>query len=304
MCDASGAVPLGPHVFAVADDEDNILRVYDAERGGPALYGKDVSAGLGLLPRPRKDPSRPPKPPAEADIEAATLVGDLAFWLTSHGTGKHGKPKPERLRLFATTRPDYGKELEVVGRAYTGLIADMASDPRFASLRLSEAAKLPPKEPGGLNIEGMTARREGGVYIGFRNPVPDGLALLVVLENPEEVIDGKPARLGVPVRLDLGGRGIRGLSEHRGRYLILAGASGPAPGTGLFAWDGHSQPTLVPADLGGLNPEGLFTPEGSARIMVLSDDGSVESDGRACKRLGDATKKGFRGRWVTLPAVP
>src|SRR5688572_22748463 len=27
MCDASGAVPLNDHLFAVADDEDNILRV-------------------------------------------------------------------------------------------------------------------------------------------------------------------------------------------------------------------------------------------------------------------------------------
>lgn len=47
-CDASGAVPLSASSFAVADDEDNVLRVYDAERGGGPLYAGDISLGLGL----------------------------------------------------------------------------------------------------------------------------------------------------------------------------------------------------------------------------------------------------------------
>jgi hypothetical protein len=33
-CDASGAVPLDARRFAVADDENNVIRIYDAERGG------------------------------------------------------------------------------------------------------------------------------------------------------------------------------------------------------------------------------------------------------------------------------
>src|ERR1041384_1457792 len=41
MCDASGAVPLDDHLFAVADDEDNVLRVYDADRGGSPLGAAD-----------------------------------------------------------------------------------------------------------------------------------------------------------------------------------------------------------------------------------------------------------------------
>lgn len=43
MCDASGAVELSRDLFAVADDEDNVLRIYDANRGGAPLSSSDVS---------------------------------------------------------------------------------------------------------------------------------------------------------------------------------------------------------------------------------------------------------------------
>jgi hypothetical protein len=33
----------------------------------------------------------------------------------------------------------------------------------------------------------MTARREGGVFIGFRSPLRDGKAIVVSIENPFEI---------------------------------------------------------------------------------------------------------------------
>ncbi|PRP91138.1 hypothetical protein ENSA5_57980 [Enhygromyxa salina] len=299
MCDASGAVPLDPHVFAVADDEDNLLRVYDADRGGQPLYSKDISADVGIFPRPTKKPNRPPKPPAEADIEAATMHQGHAYWLTSHGTNSKGKHKPERLRLFATTSPDYGKPLTVVGTTYTNLLDDLEADPRYRPFGLTQAAQIAPKEPGGLNIEGMTDRAAGGVFIGFRNPTPQGKALLVVLENPSAVINGEAARFGDPVLLDLGGLGIRGLSAWRGNYLIIAGDYAGTKPSRLYTWDGQGEEVqVVDADLDNLNPEGFFTPEDRDQIMLLSDDGTIEVDGVACKKLDDPAKKSFRGRWV------
>jgi hypothetical protein len=302
MCDASGAVPLSRSTFAVADDEDNVLRVYDADRGGAPLYAKDISLGLGIAPKPRKDPSQPPKPPAEADIEAATLYGGLALWLTSHGLNSSGKLRPERFRFFATTLPDHAVDLAVVGQPYTGLIAELNADARYREFGLAEAATLAPKEPGGLNLEGMTSRREGGVFIGFRNPTPQGRALIVVLENPDRVIQGEAARFGAPATLDLGGLGIRSLSSWHGRYLISAGhyASGAPPR--LYVWDGVSTtPAALELTLADFNPEGFFTPEDRDQIMLLSDDGSTLRDGIECKRLSDPGQRSFRGRWVTLP---
>src|SRR5690349_16148418 len=190
MCDASGAVPLSDRRFVVADDEDNVLRVYDVQGGAP-LTGADVSAGLKLPLKKKKKPGSVPVAP-EADIEAATRIGDRAYFMTSHGRNSSGKSKPERLRFFATTTPENG-DIEVIGEPYDGLLADLLADSRFASFDLAKAAELAPKSPGGLNLEGMTERKEGGVWLGFRNPIPEGRALLVPLLNPEELIAGKKA---------------------------------------------------------------------------------------------------------------
>jgi hypothetical protein len=42
-CDASGAVPIDARLFVVANDENNVLRIYDAERGGTPLHAIDLS---------------------------------------------------------------------------------------------------------------------------------------------------------------------------------------------------------------------------------------------------------------------
>ncbi len=300
MCDASGAVALSDRKFVVADDEDNVLRVYDVERGGAPLSGADVSHGLKLpLKKKKKKPGVPVAP--EADLEAAARLGDRAYFMTSHGRNSKGKLKPERLRFFATTTPEDG-DIEVIGEPYDGLLDDLLAEPRLARFELEKAAELAPKAPGGLNLEGMTARKEGGVWLGFRNPIPEGRALLLPLLNPEELVAGKKARFGEPVLLDLGGLGVRSLSFHRDRYLIAAGPFDQGASARLFAWDGGA--TAQPLDrvsLEGLNPEGFFTPESRDRIMLLSDDGSVSIDGTDCKRLKDPAAKRFRGVWVTLP---
>src|SRR5688572_2334176 len=68
-CDASGAVALDDRRFLVADDEDNVLRVYDADRGGPPERTFDIGAELALA-----------DPDAEADLEAAARIGNRAFF--------------------------------------------------------------------------------------------------------------------------------------------------------------------------------------------------------------------------------
>lgn len=294
MCDASAGVALDARYFVVADDEDNVLRAYDTGAPGAPLWSVDVSAAIGVFAKSKK----PGKAPPETDIEAATRIGDVAFWMTSHGRNSSGKLKRERLRLFATSLPKAGQGLSVVGKPYEHLLDDLLADARLERFGLRAAAELAPKAPGGFNLEGMTARREGGVWVGFRNPLPENKALLVPLLNPERVIEGDKAQLGDPLLLDLGGRGVRAISSQGGRYLLLAGGFDSGGGTRLFAWDGQAaaQPVAEPALL-GLNGEGFFSPEGE-RVLVLSDDGSVLIDGQECKKLKDATKKRFRARWV------
>ena len=297
LCSGSGAVALSEHVFVIADDEDNVLRAYDTQAPGAPLWMVDVSAGLGVHGKPAK-PGKPPKGAPETDIEAATRLGDVALWLTSHGRNSSAKAKPERLRLFGTNLPAPGEELRVVG-AYEKLLDDLFADARLARFGLRQAAELAPKEKGGLNLEGMTRRREGGVWIGFRNPIPDNKALLVPLLNPEAVLQGSSAQLGEPRLLDLGGRGIRSLSNQGERYLVMGGAFDSSPGSRLYTWDGVNEPEPSSADLSGLNPEGFVTPSGSSQTLVVSDDGAELVNGIECKRLTDPSQKRFRARFVT-----
>src|SRR5262245_45414676 len=84
-CDASGAVGIDSRRFLLADDEDNVLRVYDAEIGGKPLFETDFSGALGLMGKKRGK---------EADIEGGTRVGDIAYFLASHGRKSDGRHDP------------------------------------------------------------------------------------------------------------------------------------------------------------------------------------------------------------------
>ncbi|MEZ4364717.1 MAG: DUF3616 domain-containing protein [Kofleriaceae bacterium] len=294
MCDASGAVPLGGDLFVVANDEDNVLRVYDARRGGPPLSSTDISAQLDL---PLWGGTAAP----ETDLEAATRLGDHGYWLTSHGRSKRGKPRPERMRFFATTLPADGVGLAVVGAPYELMLDAIVAAPSLAAFDLAAAATRAPKEPGGFNLEGMTATFDGRLLIGLRNPVPGGLALLFTLDNAAAVVERAAApAIGPAIRLDLGGLGVRSLSAWRGRYLIVAGAIAGDGASRLYTWDGRGAPVPSPVSLAGFNPEGFFTPDHQDEIMLLSDDGDVDHGGVACKDLPDPAARSFRGMWVAL----
>ncbi len=289
MCDASAGVPLAGELFAVADDEDNRLRVYSRAAPGEAVAIVDLGAFLELE---AKSP--------EIDFEAATRAGDRIYWLGSHGRSKGGKPRPNRLRLVATS-VDAAGALAPVGRPYTGLIDDLLDEPRLAAYDLRAAEARAPKEVGGLNIEGLATMPDGSLLIGFRNPIPGGRALLVPLLNAAALVDGSEARarFGEPLALDLGGLGVRGLERSGAGYVIVAGDFGEQRGTGkLFAWDGAAAPVPLAIDLGTLNPEGLVVFPDRDRWLVLSDDGSVSIGGRACKELPDTAARRFRAAWV------
>jgi Protein of unknown function (DUF3616) len=300
-CDASAAVALSDRSVLVAGDEDNVLRVYDVERGGAPTSELDLSTWLELPTKPAHGevPSEAP----EVDIEAAARIGDRAYFVSSHGRNGRGKAKPERLRFFATTARE-NEAPQLVGVPYAGLLRDLLDEPRLLPFGLDAASRLAPKAPGGLNIEGMTARPEGGVWLGFRNPIPQGRALLVPLLNPQELIAGARATFGDPLLLDLGGLGVRGLATWRGRYLIVAGPFDGKAGAKLFAWNGVERPAAldVPA-IERYAPEAVFTPAARNEIMLLSDDGSRRVDGVDCKRLPQASMKRFRGLWLT-PSPP
>ncbi len=289
-CDASAAVELGRTRALVADDENNLLRVYDVERGGKPVLEIDVSSSLGIE-RTKG---------AESDLEGSTRVGDRAYFISSHARTSKGKRDPDRLRFFATELPSDSGGLKVLG-TYRSLLEDLMDEPKLARFGLRAASMLPPKEPGGFNLEGLTARAEGGLWLGFRNPLPQGRALLVGLLNPEEVLEGKKARFSDPVLLDLGGLGVRALSRWKSTTLILAGPSGDGGPFKLFRLKGERTVEPLAVDLSGFGAEAIFADDSRDEILILSDDGTKDVAGKPCKKQKDPGKKSFRGVWVRVP---
>jgi hypothetical protein len=280
-CDASAAVELGRTRALVADDENNLLRIYDVERGGKPVVEIDLSVSLGL-----DQPSG-----AESDLEGSTRVGDRAYFLSSHARTSKGKRDPDRLLFFATELPAEGGGLKVLGTSRS-LLENLMDDPTLRPFELRAAS---------TNLEGLTARAEGGLWLGFRNPVPRGRALLVGLLNPEEVIEGKQARFSDPVLLDLGGLGIRALSRWKSTTLILAGPSGEGGPFKLFRLKAGGAVEPLAVDLSGFGAEAIFADDSRDEVLVLSDDGTREVAGKPCKKLKDSRKKSFRGVWVRVP---
>ncbi len=207
-----------------------------------------------------------------------------------------------RYILFATSEPRLGQAVQVIGQPYLSLLDDLLSSEGLRRFDLRSAAERPPKEANGLNIEGLTATPDDkAMFIGFRNPIPQGKALVVPLLNPREVVRGQRAQLGEPVLLDLGGQGIRSLSWWRSRYLIVAGDHGDGGTSHLYSWDGKGPASrLTSVHLEGFNPEAFFTPEDGEEIMLFSDDGGVQTGGVRCKDLEDPAQKRFRGLRLRL----
>jgi hypothetical protein len=279
-CDASAAVSVTDDLFAVANDEDNLLRFYRWSQPGKPIHIENLNS---LLSGKKKSP--------EMDIEAAARLGQRVFWITSHGRDSKGEPSPERCRLFALeiTRSNAEILVQPVGKFYTNLIDDLAREPKLARFRLGEAAKLSPKKDGGLNIEALAATPEGALLIGFRNPIPKSRALIVPLLNPNDILSGQPPRFGDTITLDLGGLGLRGMESVANGYYLIAGPANGEASSRLFFWKGSSSiPQPVSGiNFSGINPEGicLVNDTSNSDLLLLSDDGSRELNGKECKDL-------------------
>ena len=288
-CDASAAVALDASHFIVANDENNTLNIY--RQGQPApVAALELAPFLGTAAG------------EESDIEGAAAIGNRIYWITSHGRNSKGKARPDRQRFFATeVVPGQPPSVRTIGQPYADLLHDLVAAGHLKSYRLDDAARRPPEAEGGLNIEGLAATADGKLLIGLRNPLPRQKALLIPLDNPEQVIEGQRARFGPAIELDLGQRGIRSIERIGTGYLIVAGPTGDKGTFALYRWSGQRQDTPTPltgTDLKNLRPEALFAVPGSQQAQILSDDGGVPVDGAECKRL-PAEGQGFRSETIT-----
>jgi len=294
--DGSAGADVGDGFFVGATDEppdgDDGLRLYDV-KGGPSPKTLDVGLEAAVKSALAVEKIK------ECDLEGAAKIGDLIFWIGSHGRNKDAKEKKERQVLFATKLSGVGKDakLEIAGKVYTKLLDDLVNDPALAPFDLGKAATLAPKDEGALNIESLAADGDK-LWIGFRNPKNKAKeALLVPLLNPTEAIkEGARAKLGDPVTLKLGGLGVRDMVAWDDGFLIIAGdfvdrfEQGAKPSR-VFLWKPGTDPQDIGVDFGDLNPEAIvIMGQGDkAGILILSDDG---------KYPGRSDKNVFRGVWL------
>lgn len=291
MADASAAEYLGDNQMVVANDEDNVLRVYDVQNGGAPLTSWDLAPFMALSGKS-----------LEMDIEGSAKVGDLIYWITSHAPNKNGKARPNRKRFFATrVELKAGKAtFQMHGKPVMNLIQTLEADARYRPLGLMAATLKPPKTRDGLNIEALCERADGTLLIGFRSPIVDRQALLAPLLNPLAVVQGEVPHWGAPIFLDLGGQGIRSMIRLGDDFLIAAGSATGGGRPQFYRWDGHVQLHLIPAlaqDLpGNATPEALVAlTTQPPLLLILSDDGTVMIDGRPAKEHPNPERRVFRG---------
>jgi len=142
----------------------------------------------------------------EIDLLGAAAVGPHLFWLVRQARQHH---------LLAARCAAQGGTLVLspAGPAYSQLVRDLRADER---LRAAGLAALE------LRLEGLAAWHGDQLLLGLRDPIPDGRALLVPLRNPDELAPGGgPARFAAPLKLDLGGLGVRSVERWDARELFL-----------------------------------------------------------------------------------
>ncbi len=272
--DASSAIAIDADWMMVADDEDQVLRLVNRQQSGLAAASFAMDASLGLIGG------------SEVDLEASTRDGSTLFWLGSHSNNGSGDDRPNRERLFATALSGSGAGIGLTPLGFYAYLEDdlVAWDQAQGGslgLAASAAAGVPPEQPGGFNIEGLSMGPDGTTaFLGFRAPTQPTSnrqqALIVPLLNIEELIrpgggSAGTARFGTPILLDLGGRGIRSIDRNAaGDYLIIAGPSGAANGVvpadfRLYRWSGVATdaPLLLSADINA-----LLGGDGSAEAIV------------------------------------
>ena len=310
--DASAAVDVGGGYVVVADDESNVLRLYDRSVSGAPVRTWDFSSKIGVS--------------KEIDIEGAARVGDTIYWTGSLGNNKDGEYKSARNTVFTTKVTGSGAATALsYGNSYAKLRDDLVAWDEAHGDRYGFAAGSAdgqaPKQIDGFNVEGLefAPGSTTTAYIGFRAPlapaVPGGKALLVPVTNIDKVVgSGASAVFGTPVELDLGGLSVRDIRKNAAnQYLIVAGSWAADDNTdpyALYAWDGD--PAHAPAksrDLPTTDPGGweavvdvpdLTVP--GARAQLLTDNGSADlyGDGTEAKDLTHPEWKKSRATWFTV----
>lgn len=321
--DGSAAVAIDAVYMLVADDEDQVIRVYHRSQSGLPVKVFDMNAALGLEGQ------------QEADLEAVTRVGNTLYWIGSHSNNSSGEEKLDREILFSTSLSGTGSSTTLTYvNQYTDLENDLEAwdssnghglGADALGLTASAVDGVAPEASVGFSIEGLSMKQGSSsvAYLGFRAPLMDtgsrDKALIVPVSNFNALPGASvgSATFGTPIQLDLGGRGIRSLECSSDGCLIIAGPASSSGGFALYTWSGNSAdaPELRSVVLNGEGsfegvvelPTGNFLgSNGDAKtVQLIRDNGDTDwyNTSTAAKNLVQDNWKKCQSDIVTLGAV-
>ena len=301
--DGSTALAVDNDNMWVADDEDQVIRLYNRSQSGMPLSVMDFDGDLGS--------------DDEIDLEGSFRNGAAIYWMGSH-------TNTDRSVIFSTIESGNGAtaQLTFTG-AYRGLREDLmnwdANDGHGLGANFLGLAT-------GLEIEGLSAdpNNANGALLGFRSLLSNGRALVVPVMNFQAIVMANPvpntASFGTPIELDLAGHSIRSIDCSENGCLIVAGPAGRVTDFSLYTWSGNpaDTPELRAVDLAATaatgNIEGIVALpteafQGAAgdnlAVQLLIDTGTFDyyGDGSEAKDLPNDEWKKFRTEQVQLGAV-
>lgn len=289
--DASGASAIDSNYMFVADDENNVIRLYSRYHSGKELYALDIENAVGAS--------------SECDLEGSSSsvkfnAGKRLYWIGSLGNNKSGELKADRNKVIATEVSGDRSNAILTVKSYSNQFRNALvtwGNAQGWNFTASSASGMIPKRIDGFNVEGLSITQGGDTaYIGFRAPcVPvKGIAptssnrkyaIIAPVTNFETILNGNgdvstTPLTGEPILFDLDGLGIRSLERvGNGNYLIVAGLYTGGGSPAVYLWDG-----VVPANPGKTpvtvnNPVSKLVKLNLAGLQDLvqtSADGSLE----------------------------
>ncbi|MDO5681266.1 MAG: DUF3616 domain-containing protein [Propionibacteriaceae bacterium] len=217
------------------------------------------------------------------DLEGLSIDGDQIYAITSHSGDAKGKRDPDREQLIRFRIQ--GSQAGNIA-TYSGLRDDLTNDPKLAAA-LTAAGGGEKLDWAALNIEGL-AYHHNRLMIGLRDPKAGDYPVIVPLNNPDEVFEGKKPLFGDPAILDLQGGGIRALSYDPvlGAFLIVNEIEDEHGDKVSRMWRWTGNPAIAPELLALPNLINLNNIEsidsvkfgGENRLLIMSDDGDAKKN--------------------------
>jgi len=221
--------------LVIGADEGHVIQVLKEDGAGRYVAHED-----GHIPLAAKDKK------IEVDVEAMAWDAGVLYVCGSHcRIRERVKPDEEtvadnRKRLRKNERQRSRERLYRIEWTDNGprvsqsvSLQDLIEDDKH----LEDAVEIPSKE-NGVDIEGLAVGGTDELLIGFRGPVFRGNYVPVMALDTSDGF--KEDKLDHELRfVNLGGRGIRGMTEAGDRFLLIGGPVGDeAMSYVLYAWDG------------------------------------------------------------------